>query len=401
MTSSAIGSANTSYVYDGNGNRVMKSTGGTSTTYVYDAMAQLIAEYGTPTDYGTKYISVDHLGSTRLVTDVAQNQETCYDYLPFGEQIASGTDGRTSNCYTSTATPLTQKFTGQEREGTEAASMDFFSARYMSSAQGRFTSADPGGNFVANAADPQSWNMYAYARNNPLTFVDPSGLDYCDSQGYHINSGAVGEEDCYQIGGTWHPENVFVTNVDQYNGGQQTFFSDDWLNQWSAENCGPNSAFSFANTAMIMSSNRPLQRPPVQTLPPFTFQVGVNTNWNLHGPAALSGFTGLTVDSHGHFGTYWGYGGGLAVGAGFSGGVQVSVSNGNSICALGGPFVNMSGTAGYELAGTADYFAGDGDAPGGFVQGGGFTLGVGGGGSASVQITNTYVKPFGHVCDED
>lgn len=66
------------------------------------------------------------------------------------------------------------KFTGKERD-TETG-LDFFQARYMSAAQGRFTSPDPLGNFVANAADPQTWNLYAYARNNPLVFVDPTGL---------------------------------------------------------------------------------------------------------------------------------------------------------------------------------------------------------------------------------
>jgi RHS repeat-associated protein len=82
---------------------------------------------------------------------------------------------------------LKANFTGKERD-TETG-LDFFSARCMSSAQGRFTSADPLGNFVANAADPHTWNMYAYARNNPLTLIDPSGYDYCDSGGYHIDSG--------------------------------------------------------------------------------------------------------------------------------------------------------------------------------------------------------------------
>ena len=51
------------------------------------------------------------------------------------------------------------------------------------SAQGRFLSPDPLGNFVATAADPQSWNMYAYARNNPLTLIDPTGLCSQDSDG--------------------------------------------------------------------------------------------------------------------------------------------------------------------------------------------------------------------------
>jgi RHS repeat-associated protein len=138
---------------------------------------------------------------------------------------------------------VTQTFTGQERD--IETSIDFFSARYMSAAQGRFTSPDPLGNFVANAADPQSWNLYAYARNNPLAFVDPSGYDYCDSGGYHIDSGTLSEDDCNQIGGTWHPENVFVTNVDQYNSQQITLNPDQdgWLNQWSAENGPAGSAF--------------------------------------------------------------------------------------------------------------------------------------------------------------
>ena len=28
-----------------------------------------------------------------------------------------------------------------------------------------------------NLVDPQRWNRYAYARNNPLKYVDPDGRD--------------------------------------------------------------------------------------------------------------------------------------------------------------------------------------------------------------------------------
>jgi hypothetical protein len=49
-------------------------------------------------------------------------------------------------------------------------------ARYMSAAQGRFNSPDPG-NAGADLTNPQSWNGYSYVWNNPLSAVDPTGMD--------------------------------------------------------------------------------------------------------------------------------------------------------------------------------------------------------------------------------
>jgi RHS repeat-associated protein len=53
--------------------------------------------------------------------------------------------------------------------------LDLFAARYYGSALGRFTSPGPM-NLGADLLDPQSWNAYAYVRNNPLALVDPMGL---------------------------------------------------------------------------------------------------------------------------------------------------------------------------------------------------------------------------------
>jgi RHS repeat-associated protein len=69
-------------------------------------------------------------------------------------------------------------FTGKERDVETG--LDFFGARYMSSAQGRFASPDP----LLNSGrpwEPQSWNRYAYTLNNPLRLVDPTGLYDLDS----------------------------------------------------------------------------------------------------------------------------------------------------------------------------------------------------------------------------
>jgi RHS repeat-associated protein len=41
---------------------------------------------------------------------------------------------------------------------------------------GRWLSPDPLGQAAAHLDDPQTWNMYAYVRNNPTTLVDPLGL---------------------------------------------------------------------------------------------------------------------------------------------------------------------------------------------------------------------------------
>jgi RHS repeat-associated protein len=76
--------------------------------------------------------------------------------------------------------------TGKERDVETG--LDFFFARYYSGAQGRFLSPDPE-NAGASHEDPQSWNAYAYARNNPLLYTDPDGMKYkiCDTNGNCID----------------------------------------------------------------------------------------------------------------------------------------------------------------------------------------------------------------------
>ena len=126
---------------------------------------------------GTRYLTPDPLGSTRVVTAEDQSVLTRHDYLPFGEEIgaalgnrnqASGISGYTA----SLADGPAQKFTGKERDNESG--LDYFQARYFSGAGGRFTSADlPFAD--QGAADPQSWNLYTYTRNSPLKYVDRTG----------------------------------------------------------------------------------------------------------------------------------------------------------------------------------------------------------------------------------
>ena len=67
-------------------------------------------------------------------------------------------------------------FTGKERDSESG--LDYFGARYFSGAMGRFTSPDQPFS-DQDPSDPQSWNLYAYGRNNPLTFIDPTGTTVC------------------------------------------------------------------------------------------------------------------------------------------------------------------------------------------------------------------------------
>ena len=75
--------------------------------------------------------------------------------------------------HASVTTGVQGGFTGKERDSDTG--LDWFEARYYGSAQGRFTSPDPIYFQKEMLTDPQRFNLYSYARNNPLRFMDPSG----------------------------------------------------------------------------------------------------------------------------------------------------------------------------------------------------------------------------------
>lgn len=170
------------YVYDAEGRRVQKTVAGATVGYIYDVAGHQVAEVNSSGGVnraevyaagmhlatyanglsGTTYFDhADWLGTERVRSGMnAQAAEQCTS-LAFGDGLScSGND----------ASPM--HFTGKERDSESG--NDYFGARYFGSSLGRFMSPDDP--FAdQRTGDPQSWNLYSYVRNNPLTFDDPDG----------------------------------------------------------------------------------------------------------------------------------------------------------------------------------------------------------------------------------
>ena len=117
----------------------------------------------TPT--GTRAFHLDHLGTTRRVTDSSGTLVESNDYFPFGFYASDPVEGDDA-----------LRFTGHERDanGTVEGDLDYMLARYYQPFMGRFLGVDP---VLGNQAEPQSWNRYSYAKNSPINFVDPDGRE--------------------------------------------------------------------------------------------------------------------------------------------------------------------------------------------------------------------------------
>ena len=149
-----------SFEYDGEGRRVKRTVNGVSTVFVYDAFGQLAQEYGASAGVaGRNYVFADHLGSTRMMVDGTGAVKGWWDFAPYGEEIPASVGARSGvSGFAYAGQSPSMMFTGQVRDRLgdgSGSGLDYFGARYMSSAQGRFTSPDPP-LLDQHIADPQS-----------------------------------------------------------------------------------------------------------------------------------------------------------------------------------------------------------------------------------------------------
>ncbi len=153
-TSKTIGGTTTSFLYDG-ANAVQEVIGGTNTA---NSLMGGVDEVFQRTDSaGARTFLTDALGSTLALTDSAGNALAQYAYEPFGNTTV--TSGSSSNEF---------QYTGRENDGT---GLYFNRARYYSPTLQRFISEDPIGFYGGGT------NLFAYAGNSPIDWVDPFGLD--------------------------------------------------------------------------------------------------------------------------------------------------------------------------------------------------------------------------------
>ena len=199
-TFTPTGGSASSYAYNGLGQRLSRTQGGTTTRYVLDVNQSLTAVLmennasNTPQRYYIHGLGLlasidssnnvltyhfDQRGDTLALTNTAANITESYGYSPYGITASS----------TASSNPF--RFIGQLGVMEEGNGVHFMRARYYSSKVGRFLSADQ---LSGDIRDAQELNRFAYARTNPLLQVDPTGFA---ARKKNISTGTTRKIDIY------------------------------------------------------------------------------------------------------------------------------------------------------------------------------------------------------------
>ena len=131
--------------------------------------------------YNTYWYHADHLGSAQLVSNWKGEEYERIEYTPYGEiWVEKVKNGHESINY---------RFTGKEMDSETG--LYYFGARYLDPKYSRWLSTDPAlGDYVSQTSKGEggiynhiNMHLYHYGGNNPIRFVDPTGL-YDEENGY-------------------------------------------------------------------------------------------------------------------------------------------------------------------------------------------------------------------------
>jgi len=175
LTSIGTGAQTATFAYDHAGFRVLANSGGHTritpdplyaiedgelVLHLFDGIGVAARRLGSGQ---TQYLHPDHLGGLAVVTDDAGTVAGTLRYDPFGAVITqAGLGGQ-----------LPLGFTGGVPD--QGSGLLYLNARWYAPTYGVFISPDP---VVQNLYDPLCWSAYAYCRNNPVTYTDPSGRSF-------------------------------------------------------------------------------------------------------------------------------------------------------------------------------------------------------------------------------
>ncbi|MFF4258540.1 RHS repeat-associated core domain-containing protein [Streptomyces sp. NPDC001663] len=173
----------TSFVYDANGDRLLRREKGAVTLYLgaqeirLDTAKNALAgtryyshggqRVAVRTAAGVTWLIGGQNGTAELAVRASDSAMTQRRTLPFGE--VRGTKPAAG------AWPGDKAFVGGTADATTG--LIHLGAREYDPVGGRFVSVDP----LLDISDPQHLNAYAYGRNNPLSFPDPTGLWWGES----------------------------------------------------------------------------------------------------------------------------------------------------------------------------------------------------------------------------
>ena len=109
----------------------------------------------------------DHIGSSNVRTNSIGDVVKGIEYLPFGQKRVE------TGFYNS----IKSRFTSQYED--DESGLYYYQKRYYDPVLSRFISADPlySEEMDSKGTDSQKLNLYAYAKNNPVKYTDPTGLE--------------------------------------------------------------------------------------------------------------------------------------------------------------------------------------------------------------------------------
>jgi RHS repeat-associated protein len=192
------GAATASFVYDGDGKRVLSVEGGTTTVFIgnyfewtgtaasavryyYAGSTRLARRQGSGS---VTWLLGDHLGSTSVSYDGTNDLHQ--GYKPWGETRYG-------------SVPTGYQYTGQFNQ--QSTGLYYYGARWYDPYLNRWNQPD---SVIPDYYNPLDWDRYSYTRNNPLFYSDPTGhIPACDRDDwgcqYHWDYPIVDDNNDYKF----------------------------------------------------------------------------------------------------------------------------------------------------------------------------------------------------------